>query len=30
MAYGLGEKITRRSVIGVLLALIGVGVLFLG
>ena len=30
MAYGLGEKITRRSVIGVFLALMGVGVLFLG
>jgi drug/metabolite transporter (DMT)-like permease len=30
MAYGLGEKITRRSVMGVLLALMGVGVLFLG
>jgi len=30
MAYSLGEKITRRSVIGVFLALMGVGVLFLG
>jgi drug/metabolite transporter (DMT)-like permease len=29
MAYCLGENMTRRSIIGVLLAIIGVGVLFL-